>query len=89
MADADLKRPYDLNLACSIAEKDLWGVKDADVLIIIGDQAGTGMYVELGIALATNTRVYSIGDYNDITVFHFLAQVSRLDSFEEVLEDLH
>ena len=86
--DVDLPRPYEENKASQIASKEVRGISDADIFIIIGDSAGTGMYVELGVALATNTKVYSIGAYNDITVFHFLPNVTRFNTFSEVLEDL-
>jgi nucleoside 2-deoxyribosyltransferase len=87
-ASVSLKRPYEAKVAAQIAGMDFDGVKSADILIILGDQSGTGMYVELGIALATNTVVYSIGDYNDVTVFHFLPNVKRVETFEDVLIDL-
>ena len=86
--DSDMKRPYPVDKARQIAQADLDGVNNADVFIIIGDESGTGMYVELGIALAKAARVYAIGTNNDATVFHFLPTVKRFETFEEVLKDL-
>lgn len=86
--DTDIPRPYETSLVENIAKKEIAGIRAADIFIIIGDEAGTGMYVELGIALATKKLVYSIGDFNDITVFHHLPNVKRLASFEDVLADL-
>lgn len=88
--DADLGRPYidHLTKVSEFAQKDIEGAYQADVFIILGDQSGTGMYVELGAALAGGAKVYAVGDYNDMTVFHFHPQVKRLDTFADVLVDL-
>lgn len=83
-----IKRPYIESEVAPIAEKELQAIKDADILILLGDEGGTGMYVELGYALATNTKIYCVGNHNDLTVFQYLPQVTRVDSFEEVLKDL-
>ncbi|MCA9355582.1 hypothetical protein KC865_03485 [Candidatus Kaiserbacteria bacterium] len=58
------------------------------MFIILGDKSGTGMFVEMGAALSNNAKVYAIGEYNNLTVFHFHPHVTRLDTFEEVLSDL-
>ena len=86
--DCDMARPYPAAKACQIAQDDLSGVKNADVFIIVSDEAGTGMYVELGVALAQGATVYALGEYNDITVFHYLPTVKRFKTFEDVLNDL-
>lgn len=88
--DPDLKRPYNEHLekVSFFAEKDINGAKNAEIFIIIGDASGTGMYVELGVALASGAKVYAIGEYNDVTIFHFHPQVTRYNTFEEVLDDL-
>jgi nucleoside 2-deoxyribosyltransferase len=88
LTDAQFQRPYPIDIAEQVADKDMRGIVDADIFIILGDKSGTGMYVELGIALATNTKVYSIGENNDVTVFHFLPNVKRMYTFSEVLDDL-
>ena len=88
-------KPYSENkeLAEQFGVDDFEGVLDADIFIILGDEAGSGMYVELGAAMASNAlkggvKIYSIGEYNERTPFHFHPMVKRLESFEEVLEDL-
>lgn len=87
---ADIKRPYSEHVTevetMSIGEIE--GIKQADIFIIIGDESGTGMYVEMGVAIASGTKIYAIGAYNDVTVFHFHPNVIRKDSFAEVLLDL-
>lgn len=84
----ELNRPYPADIARLCAEKDLVGVQDADVFILLSDESGSGMYVELGYALATNTRIYSVGEHNGYTVFQFLPAVKRVATISEVLEDL-
>lgn len=85
---ASIKRPYMENEVAPIAAEELQAVKDADIFILLGDEGGTGMYVELGYALATNTKIYCVGNHNNLTVFQYLPQVTRVDSFEDVLKDL-
>jgi len=82
MKDAERGRPYKdhIEKVRKFAEKDVMGARDAYVFIILGDESGTGMYVEMGAALSNNVKVYAIGEYNDVTVFH--PHVSRLDTFE-------
>lgn len=91
MENADLPRPYNehLELVRDFALKDIDGAKEADVFVILGDQSGTGMYVEFGAALAMGAKIYAVGEYNDITVFHFHPSVVRVATFEDVLNDLN
>ncbi|MEY3784443.1 MAG: hypothetical protein RLZZ230_765 [Candidatus Parcubacteria bacterium] len=90
MEDADLPRPYHVHIdkVQAFAQKDINGAKSADVFVILGDQSGTGMYVELGAALAFGVKVYAVGEYNDMTVFHFHPNVTRLSTFDDVLKDM-
>ena len=83
-----IKRSYIESEVAPIAEKELQAIKDADILILLGDEGGTGMYVELGYALANNTKIYCVGNHNNLTVFQYLPQVTRVESFEDVLKDL-
>lgn len=81
-------RPYPEEFAAPEAKRELEGVAMADVFILIGDEGGTGMYVELGYALAQNIPIYCLGEHNDKTLFQFLPEVKRVDSFEDILNDL-
>ena len=85
---ATIQRPYIESEVAPIAAEELDAIKKADVFVLLGDEGGTGMYVELGFALATNTKIYSVGNHNEVTVFQYLPSVTRLESFEEVLIDL-
>jgi nucleoside 2-deoxyribosyltransferase len=86
-----VNRPYSNHFIRTrkMANEEINAIKNADIFIIIGDKAGTGMYVEMGAALASNTKVYAIGEYNDITVFHFHENVIQKNTFDEVLVDLN
>lgn len=69
-------------------------IEEADVFILISNEAGTGMYTELGIALkqyldSDKPKLYIIGDYLSRSVFFFHPSVKRVDNFEDVLEDLN
>lgn len=88
--NANLSRPYGqhLDIVRDYARKDIEGAREAEVFIILGDKSGTGMYVELGAALAGNSKVYAIGEHSDMTIFHFHPAVKQVDSFDEVLVDL-
>lgn len=85
---AAIKRPYSESEVSPIAAEELQAIKDSDIFILLGDEGGTGMYVELGYALATESKIYCVGEHNDVTVFQYLPQVKRVESFEEVLKDL-
>ena len=88
LEDAAVRRPYDPEWALLVAEKEKTGISKSDFFIILGDSSGTGMYVELGIALANNCTVYAIGENNDATVFHYLKNVKRFNSFSDVVKNL-
>lgn len=76
------------------ATLDIDGVLDADAYVICSDNedAGKGMYVELGAAIAMaergSMRVYLLGGMNHMTIFYFHPKVQKIDSIEELLEEL-
>ena len=77
------------------ATNDIRGVLSADVYVICtnNQDAGKGMYVELGAAIAVaessvDFKVYLLGDMNHMTIFYFHPKVQRVESMEALLEDL-
>ena len=67
-----------------IAEQELIGVKDADIIIVLNPK-GRGTHVELGMALALNKKVYLYHFDNnyfeklDETVsFYWLPQINQI-----------
>lgn len=88
-------KPYDKNqdMAKEYATDDINGVKNADVFIILSDEAGTGMYVELGAAITSNIlkgkpKIYAVGEHNSRSMFYFHPSVVRLPDTDGVLEDV-
>src|SRR3989344_106024 len=85
-------KPYDKNqdMAKEYSVDDINSAKDADVFIILSDEAGTGMYVELGAAIASNLligkpKIYAVGEHNSRSMFYFHPSVERFSSVEDVL----
>ncbi len=77
------------------AAKDLDGVVDCDVYILLSNnrEVGKGMYVELGAALALNKttgkpEVYVVGEMNHMSVFYLHPSVKHKDTLEEVIIEL-
>ncbi len=76
------------------AEADLTAVLDADVFIILTDEQGSSMYVEMGAAFAGQKFqnkpqiIYAIGPSFDRMVFYQHQGVHRVEKIEEVVEDL-
>jgi len=88
-------KPYGENpdLARSYSMEDVNAASNCDVFILMSSDAGTGMYVELGAAIANNIKggkpkIYVIGDNIDRAMFYFHPSVIRKTTFEEVLKDL-
>ncbi len=86
-------KPYEDHpgLACSYSVEDINGAKNCDVFIILTDEAGTGMYVELGIAIASNLErgkpdIYAVGEFNSRCMFYFYPSIKCVNSIEDVLK---
>jgi len=91
----ELVKPYEKSkeLSEKYAVEDIEGVKNCDVFVIISDEAGTGMYVELGAAILSHLKfgkpkIYVIGEYNSRAMFYFHPSIKHKKDFNEVLEDL-
>ena len=85
---ASIKRPYEETEVAPIALAELQAIENVDVFILLGDEGGTGMYVELGYALATGAKVYCVGNHNDVTVFQYIPQVIRVQSFDDLVKEV-
>ena len=88
-------KPYSENhdIARDYASDDINGVKNADSFIILSDEAGTGMYVELGAAIAANAlkgkpKIYAVGEHNSRSMFYFHPAVKRLSSVEDFFVEI-
>ena len=88
-------QPYDQNkeLAEEYTSEDIQGVKDCDVFVLIGDEAGTGVHTELGVAILSYLKhrkplIYVIGENNTKSMFYFHPAVEIKKDIYEVLDDL-
>lgn len=77
------------------AAKDITGVVEADIYILVSNnkKPGKGMYVELGAALALNEalgkpQIFTIGNRNHLSIFYLHPAVTHLKTIEDVLQQL-
>lgn len=77
------------------AALDIQGVIDADVYVLMSDnrEVGKGMYVELGAALAMQSRtgrpdVFIVGPLNHLSVFYLHPAVRLVESVDDVVSEL-
>lgn len=79
---------------CEVAERDMNGVKDCDVFILLSDPAnGRAKYAELGGAIMSNIlrgkpHIYVLGEEKHHSVFFYHSAVKRVRFLEEVLSDI-
>lgn len=75
-------------LAKKYSELELQAIDSSDVFILVSDREGSGMYVEMGYALAKGKPVYIIGEWNQKPIFMFHPQVIKRQTIREVISDL-
>ena len=88
-------KPYNKHLvrARKRAIESINAAKDCDVFVLLSDKEGTGMYVELGIAIMSSLlkgrpKIYIIGNYPNRSMFFFHPIVKRRKNIEDVLKDI-
>ena len=88
-------RPYENNERISeeYAIKDIEGVKNCEAFILLSDEGGQGMFVELGTAILSNLlygrpKIFVVGEHNSNCLFFFHPSVMRKNSIEDVLKEL-
>ena len=83
-------RPYARNrtLANEVATREAQSVASSDVLILLADRDGKGMYVELGIALGLGIPVIVLTDDDESTMFYQHSLVTVAATIEEVFDEL-
>lgn len=86
--------PYkdNLDLAKEYAIDDAKGVLNCDIFILLTDEAGTGMYVEFGIALGLaikigKPKIFVVGTYDNCS-FYYHPSVCWKNTIEDVLEEI-
>ncbi|MEK9207501.1 MAG: hypothetical protein AAB922_03405 [Patescibacteria group bacterium] len=74
--------------------KDMDGVRNSDIFVLLTNEDGIGMYVELGMAIMSKIhkgkprRVYVIGNKLGRSMFFFHPSVRRRKTIEDVFLDL-
>lgn len=90
----ELFKPYLNNSEkCSqVAQQISESLTNVEVFVLLTDESGTDMFIELGIVLNqwqknSNIKIYVVGKYNTSSLMHFHPAIKRVDSFEEVLKE--
>lgn len=78
---------YEENSA-KIAQKVEEDIKSCDTFVMLSDEGGTDMFVELGIALALDKKVFVVGDHVDRSLMHFHPKIIKLSSINEFFKIL-
>ena len=88
-------KPYKNNpeTARDYSIEDIDAVRNCDVFILMTDEAGTGMYVELGAAISSNLehgkpKIYVIGEHTSRSMFYFHPSVNRRKTIDDVLQEI-
>jgi hypothetical protein len=79
-------------LCNKIAGKISHAISKTDVFVLISDQAGTDMYVELGIAISSASRtkkpvIYAIGKQNKRSLMQNHPLIIHKETFDEILDE--
>lgn len=90
----ELFKPYLNNSEkCSqVAQQISESLTNVEVFVLLTDESGTDMFIELGIVLNewqknSNIEIYAVGKYNTSSLMHFHPAIKRVDSLEEVLKE--
>ncbi len=83
-------RPYKDHpkLSKKFAQLELNTIDISDAFLLVSDKSGTGMYTEMGYAIAKGKPIYVIGAWNERSIFFFHPLVKKFETIEEVISDL-
>jgi nucleoside 2-deoxyribosyltransferase len=83
-------KPYDENSEASrqAALLESQGVLESDALVLLAHDKGIGMYVELGMAIASGKPIYVVGSETSRTMFLYHPLVRRVSSISSLLNVL-
>ena len=88
-------KPYSENQerAGEYAVADMKAASKSDLIIILTDEAGTGMHTELGGAINNFMRIgkpliYAVGEHFNTNLFFFHPAVRRRKTIEKVIKEL-
>jgi hypothetical protein len=84
-------KPYNENpdKSSSVANDISLSLKDVDIFVLITDEAGTDMFIELGIVIGrwldnNKTKIYAVGKFNDRSLMHFHPAIKRVDKLSDI-----
>lgn len=87
----DSLEPYkeNSNKSSLVAEEISDALKDVDIFVLIADESGTDMFIELGIVIGRwldnkKIKIYAVGEFNNRSLMHFHPAVKRLDRLSDV-----
>ena len=88
-------KPYDENKEISrrYSIQDINGVRNADVFVLLTNEDGIGMYLELGVAMMSyiqnrKPKIYVVGNRLGRSMHFFHPSVKRMNTIDDVFEDL-
>ena len=84
-------KPYNENSdkASLIAKEIGLSLKNVDIFVLITDEAGTDMFIELGIVIGRwindqKIKIYAVGKFNDRSLMHFHPAIKKVDTMSDV-----
>lgn len=89
-----ISKPYENQVEHSslVAQQISQSLQDIEIFVLISDESGTDMFIELGIAINlwqndNSIKIYAVGKHNTSSLMHFHPAIKRVDSLEEVLKE--
>lgn len=61
-------------------------IKSCDAFVLMSDRAGTDMFIEFGLAVAFDKKIYVVGKWNMRSLMHFHPNIKHFDSLEGILK---
>lgn len=85
---AESLKPYHENISevSKLANAVVSAISESDIFILISDQEGTDMFVELGIALASNARIYIVGEHGTRSLMQLHPRIIHTENLKKVFE---
>ncbi len=63
-------------------------IKDTDVFVLISDEAGTDMFIELGLAIKESENrkmtIYNVGPFNQRSLMQFHIVIKQVKNLEDI-----
>lgn len=81
------QKPYDKNHEkCREVSKTVEeDIKNCEEFVLISDEGGTDMFVELGIAIAFDKKIYVVGEHGKRSLMSFHPNIEHLDSMDDFI----